>query len=132
MLTAFSIGTNSCVPCPIQTPRRRAVFRSGSVDSSSPAPSKDARHLTAFELAGADFDAAYHNQPPLTVNDHRTHAVATLQTLLAERFGLREMMPQTFSSGGADGQWSAETTRAVRSFQESHGVWPVGGWEGGT
>ena len=90
-----------------------------------------ADRLESEELAGPEFDAAYHDQPPLQVGDARVRAVRQLQTLLADRFDLRAHMPNTFKTGVADGAWGPETTRAVRDFQQRHDVLPVGGWEAG-
>jgi peptidoglycan hydrolase-like protein with peptidoglycan-binding domain len=64
---------------------------------------------------------------PETVRDR----VRRLQVLLADRFGHRPVMPRTFATGAADGVWGGETTAAVRAFQQTHGVRPVGGWEAG-
>jgi peptidoglycan hydrolase-like protein with peptidoglycan-binding domain len=94
-------------------------------------PEPEPEHLESAQLAGdARLEAAYHNSPPLHVNE-TGDAVAKLQTALADAFDEREVMPKTFASGQADGIYGDETSRAVRDFQTRHNVNPPGGWEAG-
>jgi hypothetical protein len=72
--------------------------------------------------------AAHHNSPPLTAAD-LPEDVAILQAALADAGFAPASSAGPFD--GFDGIWGPETTKAVRQFQQAHGVRPVGGFEAG-
>jgi Putative peptidoglycan binding domain len=72
--------------------------------------------------------SAHSNAPPLSASDE-PQDVALLQDALAT-IGFAPAR-STGPFNGFDGIWGPATTKAVREFQQQHGVRPVGGWEAG-
>jgi peptidoglycan hydrolase-like protein with peptidoglycan-binding domain len=119
-------GPVACGCSPAERAAKERLLQRATGDAGGADPPA----LLSAQLADSErLQRAYHNSPPLRLNE-TSDGVARLQAALVE-VGFGHLLRKTMKSGKPDGSYGQETVAAVRAFQQKNGVRPVGGPEAG-